>query len=368
MGIHKEVRKMFGSSVLNYVIAARTAQGYDDFKSSTPEERQDIISRWNQEKTELQNQRQNILDMGGPEGQETGRLSPKGFFQTRHLSFDERKRLHEERKTKREAERNKVQSKDGRQSCPFCRRDKPHTHTPRAVQETPAIPHDADETNAEFEEAIHDSVAATSRGDPEEDLMIERAIRASVRELQKSSSSKLTDQEALHRAIQASVAEAGRGRSSDHVTEHTEATADDAEHQALLEKAIKESLASHQLSSPPNIPDDVDTDEDENVKLALQRSKQQSNKDRSSSDNDDEDIKLALHNSKEEIARARTEEEIVLEYVKKQSLAEEEHKRAVQREKEPDSKADEEALKQAIEESLASAGGRGGSGGEASGS
>jgi hypothetical protein len=134
MGIHKEVRKLFGSSVLNYIISARTAQGYDEFRNSTPQERSDIIARWKQHKTEFQNPKQNIMDVGGPEGQETGHLSPKGFMQTRHLTFDERKRLHEERKAKREAERNKVQSKDGHRNCPFCRRDKPHTHTPRALQ------------------------------------------------------------------------------------------------------------------------------------------------------------------------------------------------------------------------------------------
>lgn len=331
---------MFGSSVLNYMISARTAQGYEDFQNSTAQERREIILRWKENKSELQSPKQTIYELGGPEGQESGRLSPKGFMQTRHLSFEERKRLSEERKAKREAERNKVQSKDGRRSCPFCRRDKPHTHAPRPLQDTPYVNVLAEEeTNLEFEQAIHDSVAATSRGNPEEDAMIERAIRASVRELQRSQGSQLTSQEALDRAIQASIAEANRGRSARE--EHPSQISDeDAEHQALLEKAIQESLALHQSKSEAvdGVPGD-----------------------------DEEELKLAIQKSKEELSRAKTEEEIVLEYVKKQSLAEEEHRKAreaavkVKPEKSEcnDSAADEEALRLAIEASLKGASGSG---------
>jgi hypothetical protein len=367
MGLHKEARKMFSSSVLNYTISARTAQGYNDLQTSTHEERRDIVARWKLHKSELQSPKLNMMDQGGPDGQESGHLTPKGFFQTRSLTFDERKKLSEERKVKRLEERKKVQSKDGHRSCPFCRRDKPHTHTPRAVQsdadaasvenfpiesEAPHV-----ETNEEFEAAIHESVAATSRGNPEEDIMIERAIRASVRELQKSTGSSLTDQEALARAIQASVAEAGRNRRPSQAVETSApepigmTDEEEAEHEALLEKAIQESLASYQLPPPRDV-DDIDTDDDENVKLAIQMSKHTPPEINPDSE-DDEDIKLAIQKSKEEHAKAKTEEEIVLEYVKKQSLAEEEHKKAVAgKKKEGESDADEEALREAIRESM----------------
>ena len=158
LGIHKEIRKLFGSSVLNYIISARTAGGYEDFRTSTLEERHDIIARWNLHKTEFQSPKQNLL-IDGPDLTATGHLSPKGFMQTRHLSFDERKKLHEERKAKRDAERDKVQSKDGKRSCPFCRRNEAHTHTPRTVQQTAEAQDDASlQTLDEFEEAIRASV------------------------------------------------------------------------------------------------------------------------------------------------------------------------------------------------------------------
>jgi len=275
-------------------------------------------------------------------------------LQTRHLSFDERKKLHDERKAKRDADRDKIHSEGGHRNCPFCRRSNPHTHQPRALQETASVNDPHDETNIEFEKAIHDSVQATSRGDPDEDMVIERAIRASVRELQKSQGSALTDQETLNRAIQASIAESSRSRASQAAGPIT-MTDDELEHQALLEKAIQESLAHYQLPPASHQAEDVDTDEDENVKLAIQMSKDSHAHPPEINSDDDDDVKLTIQKSKDELSRANTEEEIVLEYVKKQSLAEAEHKKNVagkQKETEASSAADEEALRLAIEESM----------------
>jgi hypothetical protein len=346
MGVHKEVRKMFGSSVLNYIIAGRTAQGYEDAQYSTVEERHDILLRWKEHKAEYQSIKMKLQEEGGPDGQERGRLTPKGFLQTRHLSFDERKKLHEERKARREEERQKAIAAGENHGCPFCRRSTTHSHKPRAVQTSPIVLNEMSaDQDEQFEHAIHASVAATSRGDPEEDMMIERAIRASVRELQNAQGSKLSDQEALERAVQASVAEGRRRRSNE---ESVSTNDDDLEHQAILEKAIQQSLAEYHL---PHEEGDPDTDEDEDVKLAIQNSKEE----KTALADEERMIQLALEKSKKEV-QAKTEEEIVLEYVKRQSLAEEEHRAAVagkEREiEELHSAADQEALEKAIEESL----------------
>jgi hypothetical protein len=45
-GVHKEVQKMFGSNVQNYIIASRTAQGYEEWLQSSDAERQDVMERW----------------------------------------------------------------------------------------------------------------------------------------------------------------------------------------------------------------------------------------------------------------------------------------------------------------------------------
>lgn len=366
MGVNKEIQKLFGSSVLNYMITARTAQGYEDAQSATPEERLDIIQRWKEHKDEYQSIKMKIEEQGGPDGQERGRLTPKGFMQTRHLSFEDRKRLHEERKVRREEERQKSIAAGEHNHCPFCRRSAAHSHTPRAVQTTPIVLNDPSaDQDEQFEHAIHASVAATSRGNPEEDLMIERAIRASVRELQAAQGSKLSDQEALERAIQASVAE-GRRRRSDEELSTVSTTDEDLEHQAALEKAIQQSLAEYHL---PGDEGDVDTDEDENLKLALRLSKEEPGP------HDEEVVRAVLEKSKAEheqkTLKGKSEEEVVLEYVKKMSLAEEQHKAGVEgKKKEPtetgehvESEADQEALRLAIEASL-----KGTGGGQASGS
>ncbi|KAF2486063.1 putative glucosyl/glucuronosyl transferase [Neohortaea acidophila] len=45
-GAWKEVEKMFGGNVQNYIIASRVAQGYEEWRQSTEAERQDVIVRW----------------------------------------------------------------------------------------------------------------------------------------------------------------------------------------------------------------------------------------------------------------------------------------------------------------------------------
>lgn len=369
MGVHKEVRKLFGSSVLNYIIAARSAKGFEDAKTVTAEERQDIIRRWTIHKAEYQSSKQKMMDKGGPEGQEKGCLTPKGFLQTRHLSFEERKKLQKERQAKRRDElrdgqlvrhsRTNTISSMSTMSSTGTSQENIREHMPRASQEDlqqvrqelPAIAPQVTGTRAEFEDAIHASVAATSRGIPEEDEMIERAIRASVRELQSGESFALSDQEALDRAIQASITEAAR-RPSDAGSGSIEFTEQDAEQEALLEQAIQRSLMEHQTQ--PH-----DSDDDEDLKLALERSETDQHFTPEPEEIDDA-LNLAIQQSKEELLKEKTEEQIVLEYAMRQSLREAEHRAAVEGkrpanvvvEKEKPTTADDEAFELAMKESL----------------
>lgn len=192
--------------------------------------------------------------------------------------------------------------------------------------------------------------------------MIERAIRASIHELQRDSGPTMTDQEALDRAIQASISVAGQ-----HPVEGTEPKDEDTKYQALLEKSIQDSLASYQLHRRARgLRDDVTKDDQEVVPPLEPR---ETTAETVNSD-DDEDVQLAIRKSKEEHEKSSAEEEIVLQYVKKQSLAEEafrlrklnhqgdQNQGLQDKGKLPntanmtESAADEEALKLAIEESL----------------
>jgi UDP:flavonoid glycosyltransferase YjiC (YdhE family) len=45
-GVHKEIQKLFSRNVQNYIVASRTAQGYEEWLQSSEEEREDVIVRW----------------------------------------------------------------------------------------------------------------------------------------------------------------------------------------------------------------------------------------------------------------------------------------------------------------------------------
>jgi hypothetical protein len=83
MGIYKELQKHFGSSVQNYIAAARTVQGHEDWKTSDPHERQEVVRRWHEIQFEL-----------GAEKERNTFQSPQSFLKQhhRHPSGDGRKK------------------------------------------------------------------------------------------------------------------------------------------------------------------------------------------------------------------------------------------------------------------------------------
>lgn len=59
MGIYKEIRKHFGTSVQNYIIAARTAQGFQEWNVSSREDRLAVISQWQNAQEGLKKNKKN---------------------------------------------------------------------------------------------------------------------------------------------------------------------------------------------------------------------------------------------------------------------------------------------------------------------
>ncbi|RYN88773.1 hypothetical protein AA0120_g7017 [Alternaria tenuissima] len=45
-GVHKEVQKLFGNNVQTYIVTSRTAQGYQEWLQSSDAEKEDVINRW----------------------------------------------------------------------------------------------------------------------------------------------------------------------------------------------------------------------------------------------------------------------------------------------------------------------------------
>ncbi|KAL8853540.1 MAG: hypothetical protein Q9198_010973 [Flavoplaca austrocitrina] len=151
--------------------------------------------------------------------------------------------------------------------------------------------------------------------------MIERAIRASVTELQAASNSG-DENKAIQRAIRASAAEATQARNA--VVAGNGPDSNEKGHE--LHQAVQRSMSLNyqgDRASEYEGGDDsgVDTDEDENIKTAIERSR--------SDHHQPQGAVEQLPREGEHPHRARTDEEIVLDYVQKQSLLEEEHRRAL---------------------------------------
>jgi hypothetical protein len=277
MGIYKEIQKLYGSSVQNYILTARTAQGLEDWKKSSPQERADIIARWHAIHKEVQKHK-------------------------RHFSLARKEHSHHNKKNKAGVE------------------------TPD-LEEDAQVQHIANADNREFEQAIRESIAATSTGNPNEDAMIERAIRASVMELRQAARDEsINDQTMMQRALDASLADAQASTTSVSMAvpaqEPQQSQGQDPGTDHL--NATREQYHLHH-----DLEDDsgIDTEDDEHIKATIERSKQDAN-----SSKDDNDLQAALKASqadpRQSIGRTPSEEEtIVLEYVKRQSLIEEEHRR-----------------------------------------
>jgi UDP:flavonoid glycosyltransferase YjiC (YdhE family) len=387
-GIYAEIQKHFGHSVQNYIIAARTAQGYEEWKESIPEERVQIVKTWKSIQVELRKAGKKYGKERDDEIHELATLTQShrpedlmaGLKGARHLTWDDRKKLRAEReKLKRERKTEKGVARTNSQGtiksrckyCPFDHGEGLHRSqtfpSPQHPFSTPEVVEAID-----YEEAIQKSVTATSRGNPQEDAIIERALRASVRELQQAQENGEIENEAYQRAVAASVLEAKRARGELTAKDEKSNPMEDAgvtdEDDMELTRALTQSLQDQNISQqhpPPyensqhhrgqdgehDLSSDsgLGTDDEEDFKRTLEESKRlhtenqnkqsamSTNEVAGGTDDDDHDLKRAIteseteHKMREEtLARQKTEEEIVLEYVKKQSLLEEQHKQNLQ--------------------------------------
>lgn len=384
-GIYMELTKHFGSSTQNYIIAARTAQGFDELNASDASERQKIVNVWKSTSLDRKRGKQKYgkdrateieshILRPTPSHQHTELVS--GFKNTKKLSFDERKELDKRRQALKKAEKERQNSRKGSSLAGY--QHVPSEPRPSNMPDTRSSADLLSANEADFEEAIARSVTQTSRGNPGEDAMIERALRASVKAL-RSNPEPITDanqDEVLQRAVDASIAEAERAR-TESASSHLQRTLSpeeirphDVDEKAALRRALTASLedyqhGGHQISMVENDMDS-DTEDDESYRQAIEASKETTpgahptdqttgitmtdhdddeevkraiavslagNSEGKTMDDDDEELRRAMTLSEEEtkqreaaLEKQRTEEEIVMEYIKKQSLLEEEHR------------------------------------------
>ncbi|KIV84457.1 hypothetical protein PV11_00233 [Exophiala sideris] len=408
-GIYAEVAKHFGSNVQNYIIAARTAQGFEDWKNSTPEERDAIIQAWKDSKLE-EKKRGHLYGTERKEAIESHILTKThsdsvelvhGFKNTRHLSWDERKALAERRdhlkKEQKELERREkdVKKEEAKRSggitgkikshCNYCPFDHDsshhldHTRSVSALELAKTHSPDEDSSMQDYEHAITTAVTETSKGNPSGDAIIERALRASLRELHNAGhNGNDHNDEAYKSALRASLQEFKRAQADHQQRRESQETGtvstvaeqdeedDDEEHRNQLEKVLTKSLEEYKASqaarSQPTVTDfaesndsgiDTDYDNDKDFKRAVEESQRLhdqnqlkhadltkreealgTNVTNGHGAEEDEELKRAFTASEqdektrqEHLTKQRTEEEIVLDYIKKQSLLEEEHRK-----------------------------------------
>lgn len=209
-GIYKEMQARFGSSVQNYIIAARTAQGYDEWQASTPQEREEIVRRWKSLQKDLKKKRN--PDEVVRDVLEEQRRKKQEYID--HLKAD----LQDKRASIGRGGGSRSRSSSSSRYAQ--RTESPAHHDPESAMlamgsdvsgRTHAHTISRKELDsleeAELQEAIKRSVYETSKGDADEDEAVERAVRASMADLQRERTRKAEDEQ-VRQAMEASRAEA----------------------------------------------------------------------------------------------------------------------------------------------------------------
>ena len=338
-GIYHELQKEKGANVQNYIIAARMAQGYDDLQYCTPSERADIISRWRCVKVNVKRKKN-----PGEEQLEALHTLLKEHRERRQAKWAKIKTSGSLLKRKTTPMYPPALSDNSSYSDLVVSQEEltrstsgEHLRSPqpppglqelvhaRTYPQPHAVAHELEaQRDRELEEAIRLSVPHTAEGNPDEDELIDRAIRASIAELERPPTADEDEEAALHRAMQASMAEA----SASGATKDEQRVLEEVLRKSLLETRRQHSTDSEWEGSS------VNTEDDEEVQRVIEASKShEASAGAQRSAEEEEVLRKALEESHleerrraEEEQKKRTEEAIVMEYVKRQSLAEEEHR------------------------------------------
>jgi hypothetical protein len=390
-GIYQEMVKNKGKTVQNYIIAARIAQGYDEANGLSAREREDIVNRWKYVKVGIKKKKNigedqmdsihSLVKDKRKRRQERWERVNSHFKRpeaqpsfppamNQHSGYSEPPAISVSRSSTTDSGPRTIPPGEQpawrqQHAATFPRQSNAPTQESNIDLEAQLIAEEEAERR-ELEAAIVASIHQNSTGDLEEDKLVANAIRASIAELDRTPETASIEEEeqALKRAIQASIDEAGRNGSS-------------AEEQRILEETIRQSLLDtsrrrqHGTDSEWNSSSDTEQDEEfqrivaESKEVAHLHEKypqeysahpgqQESGIMASIADatgpehptataaattvdeGEDEELKKALEMSEkvhkesmEKLEKQKNEEDIVMEYVRKQSLLEEDHRRRV---------------------------------------
>ena len=328
-GIYREIRNRFGPSIDGYVIAARTAQGLEEMQASSSDEYTQLIKDWDDVRKDIKKKKH----VGEEKMEEIkGRyrnVRSRSRSTSASLKSPDAKGAADGGHPLRHALHLSADEKTGEEG-PSEKTAAIHETVAGAAPRTPSKqeyqlgqPNFGD---PHFEEAIRRSIKETSKGNSDEDEAIEKAIRASLQELEAAKKRGANDEELAH-TLQSSLADARSGnfsrgtslrRQQSQKPPHTETQAsvpDPDTHDADLKRAITESKS-------------VASQHDDDIQRAMTESKESATSPDAHAD--DMQLKRAMTESLEhhektaaERQKALDEEDIVMKYVMKQSEAEE---------------------------------------------
>jgi hypothetical protein len=380
-GLYQEMIKNKGKSVQNYIIAARIAQGYEEANGLSDKDRDAIVSKWRYVKVGIK-KKKNL----GEDQMDSLHSLVQGKKKRRQERW-ERVNSHFKRPEDQSSispalddrapgqpltqtmSHNSGITEPGPRTIPPGQQPSWRQHhaatSPRpSSAQTPAsqlsleaeLIAEEEAERRELEVAIAASISHNSHGDSEEDKLVANAIRASIAELDRTPEDAGAEEEeqALKRAIQASLDEAGRnGRSEQeqkqledtirqslldtsrrrqHGSESEWDSGDDTEDDAEFQRIVAESKElAHLHQKYPEEYQAAAGDQETGIMTAIADATGANAT--HLTDDDEEELKKALamsekahRESMEKLEKQKTEEDIVMEYVRKQSLLEEEHR------------------------------------------
>ena len=369
-GLYQEMIKNKGSGVQNYIIAARIAQGYEESNTVSAQERADIVSKWQIVKANMRkkknpggetmeslhslvtDKRKKKEDRWNRVNSHLNKPEARPSFPpsvSQHSSYSEVSTGPISRTNSSALPTWKIQEQERMSRVTTAQSQQPQ-HSGVDLEAQLIAEEEAE--RRELEAAIAASISENSRGNTEEDQLMARAIRASVAELERApaDASEQDSEEALKRALKASIEEAGRSGATE-------------EEQKLLEETLRKSLldTSHRRQHGSDSEwDSSDTEDDADFQRMMAESKELAHlqqhypQDYQNVTNmhesgtvgaahttsgsvdtsvEDQELRKALEES-EKAERERqansnkekSEDEIVMDFIKKQSLLEEEHR------------------------------------------
>jgi hypothetical protein len=382
-GLYQEALKNKGANVQNYIIAARISQGYDEASTISQSQRADILSQWKcikQNVKKKKNVGEEQIDalhalMKAKRNERWGSKNSRFQRPEARPSFPAAMSDNSSYEDVPSRGTNRAQELPGagdttplHHASTFPRQGNLHSARSQPSLEERLAADEAAERE-ELEAAIRASVSETSHEKPEEDDMLEQAIRASIAELERPASSNEDEEQLLQRVMTASIDEAGKRGASEEEKRMLEETlknslletrrahgsdseweGSDTEDDEDYQRIIAESMdPSHVHNNPEHVAAGAQEEgvlrtdeEDEILKKAIAESEAaekarlarlESEGADAHDEGEDEALKRALEESEQaekarmaELAKHKSEEDIVLEYVKKQSLAEEQHR------------------------------------------